>query len=246
MPIGQASIGTRSTVSGGGSGGGGLAGLGLWRYRTETTSTPSSGRLQFDDTTIDDATELYINVTNDDGTDMSAFLSLILSGDLIYIQVQDDATQFVIVQVGSSSLAGGVYTFPVVEIEGQGTTPTNNTEVAVVISSIGLAEQINVSIADFTVGDVYYLTQRVNALPVTRINVVIQGSGGQSITWELRKGSDISAAGTVVHTATTTNTTSGDTITVITTPAVVANDHLWFEFTAVAGTLLAFNANVSF
>ena len=133
MPIGTASIGTANLAATGG----GIRGLGIWRYRTETTATPTAGRLQFDNTTIDSATNLYINATNDGGTDMTVFLSLIASGNLVYIQIQDDSSQFVVVEVDTSSLAGGVFTFPILNVEGQGTAPANNTEVAVVTSSIG-------------------------------------------------------------------------------------------------------------
>jgi len=118
-------------------GGGGFLGLGIWRYRTETTSTPNSGQLQFDDTTIGDATELYVHAVNDSGADMSAFLDLLSAFDLMYIQVQVDASQFVTLQIGTPSLASSVYTFPISQIQGQGTTPSNNTEVAVVIERSG-------------------------------------------------------------------------------------------------------------
>jgi len=118
-------------------GGGGFLGLGIWRYRTATTSTPSTGQLQFDDTTIGDATELYVHAVNDNGSDMSAFLDLLTVFDLIYIQVQVDASQFVTLQIGTPSLASSVYTFPISQIQGQGTTPSNNTEVAVVIERSG-------------------------------------------------------------------------------------------------------------
>lgn len=107
-------------------------------------------------------------------------------------------------------------------------------------------EKVSTSIADFTIGSKFYLTQQVSALPVRRINVVLQGSAGQSVTWELRKASSLAATGTVIHTATTTSLTTGDTITSITLPAIVSGDHLWFAFTATAGTLIAFNATVTF
>ena len=107
-------------------------------------------------------------------------------------------------------------------------------------------KKISTSIADFNIGEKYYLGQRISDEPITSINIVLQGSGGQSITWELRKASDLSAVGTVIHTATTTSATSGDTIITITTPAITANDHLWFEFAAKAGTLIAVNATVNF
>jgi len=121
----------------GAGGGGGFNGLGIWRYRTSTGSTPGSGQLQFNNTTIESATELYVNVVNDNGTDMSAFMTAIESGDLLYIQVQDTASQFVVVEVGTPALAAGVYTFPITNIESEGTTPTNNTTVALVVSGTG-------------------------------------------------------------------------------------------------------------
>lgn len=108
-------------------------GLGSWRYRTAITSTPGVGQMQFDNLVIDLATEMYVNVTNDGGTDMSSFLALIMSGDLMYVQVSNDATQFVVVQVDTPVLIGSVYTFPILDIEGQGSAPTNNTPVSIVV-----------------------------------------------------------------------------------------------------------------
>ena len=123
-------------------GGGGFLGLGIWRYRTSTTSTPATGQLQFDNTTIASATELYVHAVNDSGSDMSAFLDLLTQFDLMYIQVQVDASQFVTVQIGMPSLASSVYTFPILQIQNQGTTPSNNTPVAVVIEQSGIGSGV--------------------------------------------------------------------------------------------------------
>jgi len=119
----------------------------------------------------------------------------------------------------------------------------------IVPNSLGtsaLASSSSSSVSDFTIGDKYYLTQQLLDTVVTNINIILQGSGGQSITWELRKGPDPSSVGIVVHTATTTSITSGDSINNITTPIIDAGDHVWFEFTSLAGTLIAFNATVTF
>lgn len=116
------------------AGGRGFGGLGVWRYQTDTGSTPPTGELQFDNLDIDSATNLYINETNDTGTDMSAFLDLVTIGDLIYIQAQDEATQFVTVQVGTPSVSAGVYTFPLTTSEAQGAQLADNQEVSVVIT----------------------------------------------------------------------------------------------------------------
>jgi len=111
-----------------------IAGLGVWRYRTETDATPASGRMQFDSTTIGSVTNMYVNVTNLDGTDMSAILATILINDLLYVQVQNMSAQFIVIQTGTPALSAGVYTFPVAAVVGQGTGSgvANNTPVIIV------------------------------------------------------------------------------------------------------------------
>ena len=119
----------------GGAGGGGFTGFGIWRYRTATAATPTAGRMQFDNLTIDSATEMYVNEVNDGGTDVSGFLALLVAGDLVYVQIQDDSTQFIIVEIGTPVLNADVWTFPIVQVEGQGSAPSNNTQVAIVASA---------------------------------------------------------------------------------------------------------------
>lgn len=115
----------------------GFQGLGQWRYRTATTPTPAAGRLQFDNVAPGLATELYVNVTNDNGIDMTAFLGLIEADDLIYIQISGDASQYIVIQTGLPVLAAGVYTFPIQLSEGVGGVIANNTPVAMVTTSAG-------------------------------------------------------------------------------------------------------------
>jgi hypothetical protein len=111
-----------------------IAGLGVWRYRTETDATPASGRMQFDSTTIASVTEMYVNVTNLAGTDVSVILATIVANDLLYVQVQNSADQFIVIQTGAPSVSAGVYTFPVNAVVGQGTGSgvANNTPVIIV------------------------------------------------------------------------------------------------------------------
>ena len=44
--------------------GGGFNGLGIWRYRTETSSPPASGQIRFNNADISAATEFYLHETN--------------------------------------------------------------------------------------------------------------------------------------------------------------------------------------
>jgi hypothetical protein len=110
-------------------------GFGQWRFRTAVDAFPAAGRLQFDDLVISNATEFYLNVTNDNGVDMSNFLALIQANDLVYVQISNDSTQYVVMQVDTPVLNGSVYTFPILLAEGVGSAPTNNTPVSVVVAS---------------------------------------------------------------------------------------------------------------
>lgn len=101
------------------------------------------------------------------------------------------------------------------------------------------------SIADITTGSKFWIGKTPAALTVAEINAVLQGSAGQSVTWELRFAADFSTAGTLIHGEITTNITSGVDITSINgTAALPAGVHVWFEFTATAGTVDAFNAQI--
>lgn len=77
------------------------------------------------------------------------------------------------------------------------------------------------------------------AFAISSMRAVLVGSATPSVTWTVRKGSDRSAAGTEVVTGgtTTTSITSGSAVTILTSPAVAANDFLWLETTAQSGTV---------
>lgn len=164
------------------AGAGGFQGLGQWRYRTATGSSPSSGQLQFDNTTISSATEMYVNETNDNGVDVSAFLALIVANDLIYVQVSADSSQYVIVQTDTPTSAAGVYTFPILLVEGVGSSPTNNTPVSVVTAGGG-GGALPASTVDgeFLVGDTGSFVAKGAPLTWTPANgLTVSGSVGSS------------------------------------------------------------------
>ena len=110
-------------------------GFGQWRFRTSVTAFPNAGQLQFDNLVISSATEMYLNEVNDNGVDMSNFLALIQANDLVYVQISNDSTQYVVIQTDTPVLNADVYTFPILLIEGVGSPPSNNTPVSVVAAS---------------------------------------------------------------------------------------------------------------
>jgi hypothetical protein len=77
------------------------------------------------------------------------------------------------------------------------------------------------------------------ALTFSKIVVVLVGSATPSVTWTIRHGTSRSAGGSEVVTGgtVTTDTGSGDEITVFDDATVVANSHIWIETTAKSGTV---------
>jgi len=222
-------------LSGLSGGGGGFAGLGIWRYRTDLTPNPAAGRLQFDTALIDNATELYVNEVNDGGTDMTVFLDLIVPGDLVYLQIQDDATQFVIIQVGVKTKAAGVYTFTISAIEGQGTTPTNNSTVSFVVVGGPLIKNkdITIQLPIPTDNLRYFFTDR--QITISKLVYVVQGIVTSDATAFISFGPDRSVlatdlinAGTVVS-----DQTTGQVITVFDNAVIPANSHIALRVTAI-------------
>lgn len=228
----------------------GASGLGQWNYRTATGSNPSSGRLQFDDTTIDDATEMYINEVNDGGTDMGPFLDNLQNGDLLYVQIANDSSQFIVIEIDTVSYAAGVYTFGLAKAEGQGSAPSNNTSVFVVISSTGGGSAAgknttrNMTIENPTAADNFVLFYTEVALTALQLNMVMQGA--TSVTVTVKFDSDRSAAGTELNTGGTlvNNTTVGQEITSFDEDAIPAGSWIWIETTALVGTPTSLSVNL--
>lgn len=80
------------------------------------------------------------------------------------------------------------------------------------------------------------------ALTITKVVTVIQGSSSQTVTWNLYKASDRSTAGTKVFNSdqTTTNTTTGSTLTSFDSASISANNFFWFQTSASGGTVNEF------
>lgn len=232
---------------------GSFSGLGIWNYRTAVDAFPTAGRLQFDNLSIDIATEMYVHQENAGGTDVSVFMDLIQENDLVYVQIQGDGSQFIIVQTGLPTKAGSVYTFPIVAAEGQGTAPSNNTGVAFVTSTGGGAPALpadpparSIVIENPTAADNFALFFADVEITVSQLNFVLQGA--TNATAFVRYGADRSAAGTNVINAGTvvSNTTTGQEITVFDNAVIPAGSWVWVAITAVTGTPTEINVSLRF
>ncbi len=122
------------------NGGGGLtagapvAGLGTWRFRTETSAPPATGELRFSADPPEAAGQIFLHETNDDGADMANFLDQLGAGSFLYIQDRTNSDNFIVVQIDSNTDSGVYRTFGIApgQIEVQGDKPDQDAEVAIV------------------------------------------------------------------------------------------------------------------
>jgi hypothetical protein len=92
------------------------------------------------------------------------------------------------------------------------------------------------------------LLRAPQALTISRVDAVLTGGTSPSISFSLRHGADVSAAGTAVTTdpITTASTTSGSVSTSFQDPAIPEGQWLWLEVTASSGSPQALTLSVLF
>ncbi len=123
--------GLTSNGGGGAAGGAPVAGLGPWRYRTETSAPPASGQIRFDNIDIESATEIFLHETNADGTDMANFLAQLGEGSLLYIQERANSDNFIVVQITTNVDSGSYRTLGIDQVQQEGAVPSQNSEVGI-------------------------------------------------------------------------------------------------------------------
>lgn len=82
------------------------------------------------------------------------------------------------------------------------------------------------------------LLRAEQALTISRVDAVLSGGSSASVSFLLRHGPDVSAAGTSVTSAamTVSSTGTGTTFSSFASAAVAAEHWLWLEITAVSGS----------
>lgn len=110
---------------------GGLA-TGFYRFSTDTSATdPGSGNLKLNAGTWAAATNIYIDQLTSPGTDVTAWMELIIAGDIVAIQDRGDSTKrarYII--TASPTNNTGWFTIPVLIVASSGAVPNNNQTVA--------------------------------------------------------------------------------------------------------------------
>jgi len=83
------------------------------------------------------------------------------------------------------------------------------------------------------------------AISINKLVAVIRGSSVPSLTWTIRHNPSRSAIGSEVITdGTTTTTSTGQVVTTFDDATIPANSFIWFETTAMSGTIDEFSVTI--
>ncbi len=90
------------------------------------------------------------------------------------------------------------------------------------------------------------LLRAPQVLTISRVDAVLTGGTSPSVSFSLRHGADVSAAGTAATTdpITVTSTTTGSASTSFQSPTIPAGHWLWLQVTAASGSPLGLTASI--
>lgn len=88
----------------------------------------------------------------------------------------------------------------------------------------------------------FYTSRAIN---FTKTATVLAGTS-PSVTWQLKYGTDASAAGTLINSGTSTSTSTGDIDTTMVSASVAANNWIWFTTTETGGTVTRFHLSTEY
>jgi hypothetical protein len=83
-----------------------------------------------------------------------------------------------------------------------------------------------------------------SSLTLTNVYSVISGASTPSVTFDLRYGTDINAAGTLIVTITNNTTNAITNTTTFTNATIPSGNYIWLEVTAVSGVPQEFGATL--
>lgn len=100
---------------------------GDWKYKNSiVTADPGSGNITFNNLDPALITEIYISQFTDGGGDASAYLNLMKTGTVVYIQVLNDSSKYITAMFAEEIVDEGGWYSVLVTIEDNGLIPSNN------------------------------------------------------------------------------------------------------------------------
>ena len=249
---------------------------GVWRFNTSITPPPANGRLQFDAGSYAGTTEIDIHDFTRPGVDASNFLSVLDSGDRVYIQDETNSNDWVVFDVIGPAVDNTTYWTLSVAAVLEGNFFSNNRDCLFVIQfgggaggishfdltdiGINTHAQIDIHIADSTIHLVGMRSIIVENPAVsdditffhTAEELVVSQinfvlTGATSATVTVRFAASRSAVGTEVITGgTVVSSLTDQEVLVFNNDTIPAGSWVWIEVTALSGTPSSVTISVTF
>jgi hypothetical protein len=106
---------------------------GVWRFETSTAEVPSSGRFRQDNVVYASVVEIFIADTTRPGFDATNILTALSPGDRLYIQNENDASEWVIWDVDGAVIDEGTWFRIPVNLVNNGDNITNNRDCLIAV-----------------------------------------------------------------------------------------------------------------
>jgi hypothetical protein len=112
----------------------------IWRFDATSTTMadPGLGKVRIDNASASLATALALSKTTDPGTDMTAFLRSLVSGDSLSVQDQDNSANWVRYTINAAPVNNTTWwQLPLMFVSGSGTAVANNARLLFVFGQAG-------------------------------------------------------------------------------------------------------------
>jgi len=148
----------------------------------QAATDPGPGRIKWNNVTQINSTEIYIDIINDNGTDISAYLARLTLASIIWIQRQSNSAVYQRWALTSITNNSGWYTLGVTLIDENLGQFSNNENIVFAANIIGTGSVTNVS-SSSTVNGLTLTTTNPNTTPVIALaGTLATTSGGTGLT----------------------------------------------------------------
>jgi hypothetical protein len=148
----------------------------------QAATDPGPGRIKWNNVTQISSTEIYIDILNDNGTDISAYLARLTLASIIWIQRQSNSTVYQRWALTSITNNSGWYTLGVSLLDENTGQFNNNENIVFAANIIGTGTVTNVSSSSTTNGLTLTTTNPNTTPAIALAGTLATTSGGTNLT----------------------------------------------------------------
>jgi len=148
----------------------------------QSATDPGPGRIKWNNVTQINSTEIYIDILNDNGTDVSAYLARLTLASIIWIQRQSDSTVYQRWALTSITNNTGWYTLGVSLLDSNNGQMSNNENIVFAANIIGTGSVTTVSSSSTTNGLTLTTTNPNTTPAIALAGTLATTSGGTNLT----------------------------------------------------------------